>query len=77
MKSAKFQFRLRMLMIVVVLASLGSMCLAENRRVSEWQMRVMSGVAHVSVDLDGDDQADMMWMELANGRWQKMDLPRK
>jgi hypothetical protein len=72
MKSTKFQFRLRTLMAVVVLASLVSVCLAENRLVSEWQMRVMRGDAHVTVGTDGDDQADMMWVQLANGKWEKM-----
>lgn len=77
MKSARFQFRLRTLMAVVVLAALGSVCLAENRLVSEWQAKLMSGDTHVTVDIDDDGRADMVWMELANGRWEKMELPRK
>lgn len=77
MKSAKFQFRLRTLMVVVVLPALGSVCLAENRLVSEWQAKLIKGDAYVTVDIDDDGRADMVWMELANGRWEKMELPRK
>jgi hypothetical protein len=77
MKLSKFQFRLRTLMALVLLAAAGSLWAAEVRQVSEWQKAVIRGDAHVSDDTDGDGKVDTVWMRLANGRWEKLDLPRK
>jgi hypothetical protein len=74
MRHIKFQFRLRTLMIVVLLAALVSVYEVEREYVAAWQKATMTIEVQFEVDNDSDGRADEVWTEYGDKRWEKVNV---